>query len=47
MHIFSGDIDYFFVPPKGGDDMVTYTDLFQYTLVIVAIIGLIVATKRK
>ncbi|WP_318361719.1 putative holin-like toxin [uncultured Agathobaculum sp.] len=36
------------VPPqyKGGDDMVTYSDLFQFGLLIVAIIGLCLSHRK-
>ena len=36
------------VPPaKGGDDMVTYSDLFQFGILIVGIIGLCLVHRKK
>ena len=38
------------MPPdlwKGGLLMVTYSELFQYTLVIIGIIGLFIAVNKK
>ena len=32
---------------KGGCPMVTYSELFQYTLVIIGIIGLFIAAYKK
>ena len=32
---------------KGGGPMVTYSELFQYTLVIIGIIGLVIAANKK
>ena len=32
---------------KGGCPMVTYSELFQYTLVIIGIIGLVIAANKK
>ena len=32
---------------KGGCPMVTYSELFQYTLVIIGIIGLFIAANKK
>lgn len=32
---------------KGGCSMVTYSELFQYTLVIIGIIGLFIAAYKK
>ena len=32
---------------KGGCSMVTYSELFQYTLVIIGIIGLFIAANKK
>ena len=38
----------FFAPDsKGGDDMVTYAELFQYTLVLIGIVALIIQAKKK
>ena len=38
----------FFAPDsKGGDDMVTYADLFQYTLVLIGIVALVIQAKKK
>lgn len=34
-------------PAKGGDDMVTYSDLFQFGILIVGIIGLCLAHRKK
>ena len=34
-------------PRKGGSAMVTYSELFQYTLVIIGIIGLFIAVNKK
>ena len=35
------------VPPNGGDTVVTYSDLFQFGLLIVGIIGLCFAYRKK
>ena len=32
---------------KGGCPMVTYGELFQYTLVIIGIVGLFIAANKK
>lgn len=32
---------------EGGDTMVTYSDLFQYSLVIIGIVGLIIQIFKK
>jgi len=32
---------------KGGCPMVTYSELFQYTLVIIGMIGLFIAANKK
>lgn len=32
---------------KGGDSVVTYDGLFQFALVIIGVIGLILAYKRR
>lgn len=32
---------------KGGCPMVTYAELFQYTLVIIGILGLVIAARKK
>ena len=33
---------------EGGDDMVTYAELFQYTLVLIGLVALFIqATKKK
>ena len=38
----------FFAPDsKGGDGMVTYADLFQYTLVLIGIVALVIQAKKK
>ena len=39
-----------FLPPflwKGGDGMVTYAELFQYTLVIIGIVALVIQCGKK
>ena len=39
-----------FLPPflgKGGDGMVTYAELFQYTLVIISIVALVIQCGKK
>jgi len=33
--------------PEGGDRMVTYADLFQYSLVVIGIVTLCTAIMRK
>ena len=38
----------FFAPnSKGGDDMVTYAELFQYTLVLIGIVALVIQATKK
>jgi len=32
---------------EGGDTMVTYSELFSYTLVIIGIIGLVIQITKK
>ena len=32
---------------KGGDGMVTYAELFQYTLVIIGIVALVIQCGKK
>ena len=43
------EASHFFAPglAKGGERMVTYAELFQYTLVLIGLVALIIQSTKK